>query len=172
MSQITAWAVKEQVNLDGIKTALDAILVGVATLDGLIQAFQNSPGALSAVDQAALDAIATNSAALVNQSQAIVLTPPPVTAPTTTGNIAVNPTTLQFVNSTASAKTVTVTGTKMSGPLTATTSPGGVVTTSISGSVVTVTPVSGVVGKTAVITIADGVNSINISVGVATPPLP
>jgi len=76
MSAITDWAAKEQVSLDAISSTLDGILVGIAALDALIIAFQNSPGTLNAVDQAALDAIQTSSASLLTKSQGIVLTPP------------------------------------------------------------------------------------------------
>ena len=59
MSQVTDWAAKEQ-----------------ADLDTLITNFQNSPGTLSAEDQAALDAIQASSKALVTKATAISVNPP------------------------------------------------------------------------------------------------
>jgi hypothetical protein len=85
MSQITDWAATEQADLTTISTTLDAVVTGVAALDALIVGFQNSPGTLSATDQAALDAIVAASAALVTKSAAISTvapgTPPPPPPP-------------------------------------------------------------------------------------------
>jgi hypothetical protein len=76
MSAITDWAAKEQANLDAISGTLDGIVTGITALDALITSLQNSPGTLSAADQAALDAIQASSAALVAKSAGIVVTPP------------------------------------------------------------------------------------------------
>ncbi len=81
-SAITDWAAKEQVSLTSIGGTLTAISTGVAALDAMIIAFQNSPGTLSAADQAALDSIVAASAALNTQAQAINVTAPaPPTQP-------------------------------------------------------------------------------------------
>jgi hypothetical protein len=80
MSQITDWAAKEEADLSAISTTLDGVVTGVAALDTLITQFQNSPGTLSAADQAALDSIAAASKALVAKSAAIS-TAAPGTAP-------------------------------------------------------------------------------------------
>jgi hypothetical protein len=80
MSQITDWAAAEQADLTAISNTLTSLVAGIAALDAQIVAqivaFQNSPGTLSASDQAALTAIQTASAALVTQSAAISVTPP------------------------------------------------------------------------------------------------
>ena len=70
MSQITDFAAKVEVNFAATKA-------GIQALDDKITAFQNSPGTLSATDQAALDQIVTDSAALVSQTNAL----PPTVAP-------------------------------------------------------------------------------------------
>lgn len=62
---------QEDANLTAIGTKLDSIATGIAALDALIQAFQNSPGTLSPADQAALDAIVNKSTALKAQADAI-----------------------------------------------------------------------------------------------------
>ena len=51
-----------------VKSSLDTIQTGVTSLDAKIQALQNSPGTLGPADQTALDAIATESAALAKQA--------------------------------------------------------------------------------------------------------
>lgn len=76
MSKITDWAATEQADLTEISSTLDGIVTGVAALDTLITNFQNSPGTLSAEDQAALDAIKAASAALVTKASGISTTPP------------------------------------------------------------------------------------------------
>lgn len=76
MSQITDWAAQEQADLTTISNTLDTIVTGIAALDALITQFQNSPGTLSATDQAALDAIQAASHALVAKSAAISVAPP------------------------------------------------------------------------------------------------
>ena len=81
MSAITDWAAKEQADLDTISATLDGIVAGVAALDTLITNLQNSPGTLSAADQAALDAIQAASKTLVTKSGAISTAPPTVTPP-------------------------------------------------------------------------------------------
>src|ERR1035438_3026948 len=65
MSQITDWAAQQQADLTSISTTLDGVVAGIVTLDTLITNFQNSPGTLSAPDQAALDAVQAASKALV-----------------------------------------------------------------------------------------------------------
>jgi hypothetical protein len=67
MSVITDFAAKVEANFAALKTA-------IAALDAQIVAFQNSPGTLSATDQAALDQIVADSAALVTQAGTV--TPP------------------------------------------------------------------------------------------------
>ena len=76
MSAITDWAASEQADLTSISTTLDTVVSGIAALDTLITNLQNSPGTLSASDQAALDAIKAASTALVAKSGAISVTPP------------------------------------------------------------------------------------------------
>ncbi len=81
MSQIMDWAAQEQAALAATSTSLDGVVVGVAALDAMIQAFQNSPGVLSPEDQAALDAITSVSGALAAKAAAISTTPPSATPP-------------------------------------------------------------------------------------------
>jgi hypothetical protein len=72
MSQVSDFAAKTNASLAQIQT-------GIANLDTMIQNFQNSPGTLSAADQAALDAISAQSAALATAANQIP-TPPAPTA--------------------------------------------------------------------------------------------
>ena len=81
MSVITDWAAQEQADLSAISNTLDTVVAGIAALDTLITNLQNSPGTLSAADQAALDSIQAASKALVAKSSAISVTPP-TTPPT------------------------------------------------------------------------------------------
>lgn len=76
MSAVTDFAATVQKNFDALSADIDSIQAGITNLDTLIQGFQNSPGTLSAADQAALDAISANSAALVTKANAINVTPP------------------------------------------------------------------------------------------------
>ena len=76
MSQITDWAAQQQADLTNISTTLDGVVAGIVTLDTLITNFQNSPGTLSAPDQAALDAVQAASKALVAKASAISVAPP------------------------------------------------------------------------------------------------
>lgn len=76
MSQLTDWAATEQADLTAISATLDQVVTGVSALDNLITNFQNSPGTLSAADQAALDGIQAASKALVTKSAAISTAPP------------------------------------------------------------------------------------------------
>ena len=71
MSAVTDFAAKVEANFASIKA-------GIQALDDKIVAFQNSPGTLSASDQAALDQIVTDSAALATAANAVV---PPVAPP-------------------------------------------------------------------------------------------
>jgi septal ring factor EnvC (AmiA/AmiB activator) len=65
-----------QANLDTVNTKLDDITTGIAALDALITGFQNSPGTLSAADQAALDKIQAASNDLAAKASAVSTTPP------------------------------------------------------------------------------------------------
>ena len=76
MSQITDWAAQQQADLTNISTTLDGVVAGIVTLDTLITNFQNSPGTLSAPDQAALDAVQAASKDLVAKASAISVAPP------------------------------------------------------------------------------------------------
>jgi hypothetical protein len=76
MSQITDWAATEGANLAAVSKTLDNLVTGIAALDALIANFQNSPGTLSAADQAALDGIQAASGALVTKAAAIVVAAP------------------------------------------------------------------------------------------------
>jgi hypothetical protein len=80
MSQLTDWAATEDADLTAINANLDAIVTTVANLNAQIAAFNNSPGTLSASDQAALDAIKATSDTLVTESAAIVPAGTPVPA--------------------------------------------------------------------------------------------
>jgi hypothetical protein len=71
MSAVTDFAAKVEANFAATKA-------GIQALDDKITALQNSPGTLSASDQAALDAIVADSAALVTQTNALPPTVVPV----------------------------------------------------------------------------------------------
>jgi hypothetical protein len=92
MLKITDWAAQEQADLTQISTTLDNVVAGIAALDVLITNFQNSPGAFSAADQAALDGIQAASQALVTKSAAIsVAAPAPPAAESLMGSGASAP---------------------------------------------------------------------------------
>ena len=76
MSQVSDFAAKVQTAFDKVNADLDVITAGIAALDAAIVAFQNSPGTLSAADQAALDDIQAKSAALVAKADAVNVVPP------------------------------------------------------------------------------------------------
>ncbi len=61
-----------------VNTNFGQIKAGILALDAQINAFNNSPGTLSAEDQAALDGIVTASADLAAAANAPVVPPPPV----------------------------------------------------------------------------------------------
>ena len=82
-SAIQAFAAAETATLNSLSSALTALATGIAALDALITQFQNSPGTLSAADQASLDAIQAQSKALVTQANAISTTPPGTPVPVT-----------------------------------------------------------------------------------------
>jgi hypothetical protein len=82
-SAIQAFATAEGALLTTISGALTNIATGVLALDALITTLQNSSGTISAADQATLDAMQTQSQALVTQVNAISVTPPGATVPVT-----------------------------------------------------------------------------------------
>lgn len=107
MSAITDWVTSEQASLTAIQNELSTIATGVATLDAMIIALQNSPGTLSASDQAALDSIQTVSATLLQQAQAINIVPPvatPTNGPATAPTAGVATATTQAANGTVGSK--------------------------------------------------------------------
>lgn len=79
MSAISDFSAAQTESLNAISASLDGIVTGIAALDKLITALQNSPGSLSTADQAALDAIQNSSKALVGKAAAVSTAPP--TAP-------------------------------------------------------------------------------------------
>lgn len=87
-SKIQEWAEQQEADLEEINSTLEGIGQGIVDLDKKITEFQNSPGQISAADQAFLDAIQTKSKALVTKAQAIKVDatdgqgqPPTPTAP-------------------------------------------------------------------------------------------
>jgi len=76
MSKITDWATQQQADLAQVSTTLDGIVAGISALDKIITDWQNSPGTMDPVDQAALDSAQVAIKALVAKSSAIVVTPP------------------------------------------------------------------------------------------------
>ena len=78
---IQNFATAVQANIAATATALTNLAAGIANLDALIVQFQNSPGTLSAADQASLDSIQAASAALLSQAQAISTAAPGQTPP-------------------------------------------------------------------------------------------
>lgn len=82
-SAIQAWAAAEQPVLDSIAAAINSLAAGVQALDNLITTLQNSPGQITAADQATLDAAQAQSKALLAQLQAISTTPPGTPVPVT-----------------------------------------------------------------------------------------
>jgi len=72
MSAISDFAAKVNANFAQIQA-------GITSLDSQIQAFQNSPGTLSAADQASLDAIVASSSALATAANASITPPVPPT---------------------------------------------------------------------------------------------
>lgn len=80
---VATFAAAEGAQLGVISGALVSIAAGVIALDTLITNLQNSPGQLSASDQASLDAIQAQSAALVTQVTAISTAAPGSVVPVT-----------------------------------------------------------------------------------------
>lgn len=81
MSKITDFAAATQANFDALSASLDGITTGIAALDTLITNFQNSPGTLSAADQASLDGIQAASQSLAAKAAAVSTTPPAPATP-------------------------------------------------------------------------------------------
>lgn len=78
---INAFAAAEKTVLDSLVTALNGIATGVKALDDLITTLQNSPGTITAADQATLDAMQTQSKAILAQVAAINTAPPGTVIP-------------------------------------------------------------------------------------------
>lgn len=82
MSQITDFATATNNVLAKISSDVDSIGADITALNAQIAAFNNSPGTLSATDQAALDSISAAATALQNKADALVV-PITVTPPAT-----------------------------------------------------------------------------------------
>ena len=83
MSQVTDFAAVVNTAFVKVNTDMDSIKTSIADLNAQIVAFQNSPGTLSAADQAALDGIQAASQLLVAKADAMVVVspvPPPAVA--------------------------------------------------------------------------------------------
>lgn len=80
-SAIQAWAAGEAAILASAAQAVTNLGTGVVALDAAITALQNSPGTLSASDQAALNAIQVTSQALAAQASAISTAVPGAAVP-------------------------------------------------------------------------------------------
>lgn len=78
---INAFAAAEKTVLDSLVTALNGIATGVKALDDLITTLQNSTGTISPADQATLDAMQTQSKAILAQVAAINTAPPGTVIP-------------------------------------------------------------------------------------------
>lgn len=78
---IQTFAAAETTVLNSLAAALTNLATGVAAENALVNNFQNSQGALSAPDQAALDSILALSNANLSQAQAITTTTPGTTVP-------------------------------------------------------------------------------------------
>jgi hypothetical protein len=83
MPGVAEFAIAEGQTLTALDAALTNLGTGVIALLAMIVAFQNSPGTLSAADQASLDALEAHATALVAQAGAISTTPPGAIAPVT-----------------------------------------------------------------------------------------
>lgn len=82
MSKVTDFATKEQGDIDALNTKLDAIATGVKDLEALITTLQGTVTGLTPAEQAALDAVASASDALVTKAAAIDTTAPTPPPPT------------------------------------------------------------------------------------------
>lgn len=76
MSAITDFAAKEQVDIDALNAKLDSLATGVTGLDDAIKQLQSTVTGLTPEEQAALDAVVTQSDALVAKANAIDTTVP------------------------------------------------------------------------------------------------
>lgn len=94
---IQNFATATQANLNALDAKLTDLQNGISNLDQLIIQFQNSPGTLSEQDQAFLDQIQAQSAALVAKANAISVVPPSTTPPGTPGTGPVPPTATDVV---------------------------------------------------------------------------
>jgi hypothetical protein len=77
MSAISDFAVKQQAHNDKVSTDLDAIGAKIADLNTLVATLQNSPGAITAEDQATLDKIEAAGADLATKADALAGVVPP-----------------------------------------------------------------------------------------------
>ena len=76
MSAITEYVSRVETYVDQTSTKFDDIKAGIANLDALITAFQNSPGTLEPDDQKALDGLETAVKALLAKAGTVDVTPP------------------------------------------------------------------------------------------------
>jgi len=78
---IAAFRDQVQQNFDKLGTDLTGIKTEIADLNTLIQQLQNSPGDISAEDQATLDSIVAKSASLVTAADALTVPAVPPAPP-------------------------------------------------------------------------------------------
>jgi len=79
MTKITDFAVAQKAHNDAISTSLDGLAGDIGTLNAKITELQNSPGQITAEDQALLDELQAQGQALETRiAEADALTPPPV----------------------------------------------------------------------------------------------
>lgn len=76
MSKITDFAAKVQSNDAALNVKLDSIVAGVASLEALITTLEHTVTGLTQEEQAALDAVSSESDALVVKANAIDTTAP------------------------------------------------------------------------------------------------
>ena len=81
MSAITDYTAKVQAAFDAISTSVDDIAADITQLQTTIANFNNSPGTLSATDQAALDDVQAKATALVTKIKALDTATSPTVLP-------------------------------------------------------------------------------------------
>jgi chromosome segregation ATPase len=79
MSAISDYAAKQAAFQDRIDTAITGLTADIAELNALIVTLQNTPGPISAEDQATLDTLQARTEAIATKVEALdALTPPAV----------------------------------------------------------------------------------------------
>ncbi len=81
MSAISDFAAKQKAHNEKLATSIDGLVADVQSLNDKITELQNNPGPISPEDQATLDELEAQGAALSEKAAALDELTPPVTSP-------------------------------------------------------------------------------------------